>query len=135
VYLCTTLPDVEGDASIQKVTFGVKYGLKTTVYAGLALVAAAVILGFVLDDELIFYAAFFSVPVSVWAALKLKLEDVRRAIKYSILLLAAAIAIKYKIELKSFFYFFLLVGVYLVSKFYYKFRFGIDYPRTVSLKF
>jgi 4-hydroxybenzoate polyprenyltransferase len=129
VYLCTTLPDAEGESSVQKVTFGVKYGLKITVYAGLALVVAAVILGYVLDDELIFYAAFFSVPVFSWAAIMLKLEDAHRAIKYSILLLAAALAIKYKIELNSYLYFFILLGVYLVSKFYYKFRFGIDYPR------
>ncbi|MFQ5822441.1 MAG: UbiA family prenyltransferase [bacterium] len=122
VYLFTTLPDLQGDASSEKVTFGVKYGFKATVYLGLFFEILALFSSFRLNDEIIFYPAFFSLPFFVWAVVKLKINDVIRVIKYSILFLSLTICIKFH------FYFFILVGVYLISKIYYKLRFGIDYP-------
>ncbi len=129
VYLYTTLPDVDGDASAQKLTFGVKYGFKATVYCGFLLLLITLISAYILKDELIFYPAFFSVPFYVWVLIKLRLEDVYRAIRFPILLLALTICIKYKIEFDSYGYFLILVGVYYISKLYYKLRFGIDYPK------
>lgn len=126
VYLFTTLPDVEGDASSEKVTFGVKYGFKATVYLGLFFEIMAVISSLKLDDEIIFYPAFFSIPFFVWAAVKLRINEVVRAIKYSILFLSLSVCIKLP------FYFFILLGVFFISKIYYKLRFGIDYPNLAA---
>ncbi|MFQ5676087.1 MAG: UbiA prenyltransferase family protein, partial [bacterium] len=43
VYLLTTLPDMEGDASTKKMTFGVKFGFTATIYAALFFELIAVI--------------------------------------------------------------------------------------------
>ncbi|MFQ5771149.1 MAG: UbiA family prenyltransferase [bacterium] len=112
VYLYTTLPDVAGDASFEKVTFGVKYGIKATVYLGLIFEILALVTALILNDEIIFYPAFFSLPFFIWTGIKLRKKDILRAIKYSILLLSLTICIKLPQ------YFFLLAGVYVVSKIY-----------------
>lgn len=126
VYLYTTLPDVEGDRSSNKVTFGVRYGFKVTVYAGVLLVVAAAAVGLALRDEVIFYPAFFSLPFYLWAAFKMEMDDVVRAVKYPILLLSLTVCVKWPE------YFFVLVGIYAISKIYYKFRFGLNYPSLSS---
>ena len=129
IYLYTTLPDTDGDAVSEKVTFGVKYGFKTTVYVGFVFILITLVSSYILKDELIFYPAFFSLPFFIWTLVKLRLEDVYRAIRFPILLLSISICIKYKIVFDSLIYFFILIGVYLASKIYYKLRFGINYPR------
>lgn len=122
VYLFTTLPDVEGDASSEKVTFGVKYGFKATIYFGLFFEIIALISSLKLNDEIIFYPAFFSLPFFIWAAVTLRIREVLRAIKYSILLLSLTVCIKLPL------YLLILAGVFFSSKIYYKLRFGMDYP-------
>lgn len=122
VYLYTTLPDIEGDQSSEKMTFAVKYGTKATVYAGLAFEIFSLVTAYILDDPVIFYPAFFSLPFFIWAALKLDMKDVLRAVKYPILFLALAVCV----DVPKFFI--LLVAVYFLSKLYYRFRFGINYP-------
>jgi hypothetical protein len=126
--LLTTLPDVKGDASTEKITFGVKYGVATTVYFSTGFLVVSCVVGYVFRDELIFYPAFFSLPFFIWAAVQLKMEDILRAIKYPILFLAMTISIKWRLAFSEYTFFFLLVAVYFISKFYYKFRFGVDYP-------
>lgn len=128
VYLYTTLPDMEGDASAEKRTFAVKYGFKATIYLGLLMELGALVSATILEDEVIFYPAFFSILFYIWASVKLRPEDVMRAIKYPVMTLALTVAIKYKVELGSLLYFYVLAGVYFVSKVYYRLRFGVDYP-------
>ncbi|RMF58523.1 MAG: hypothetical protein D6743_17580 [Calditrichaeota bacterium] len=128
VYLCTTLLDVQGDAASQKITFGVKYGMKTTIYVALLLETISMVSAYFLNDEIIFYPAFFSFPFFVWAGFRLRLKDVMRAIKYPILLLAFTVGIKWSLIYGRYDFFLLLLGVYAASKLYYKLRFGINYP-------
>ena len=134
VYLLTTLPDVEGDVSTQKLTFGVKFGVKKTVYFALIFEVVALVLSYRSNDELIFYPALFSLPFFIWASVTLKMTEVLRAVKYSILLLTFTICIKWVITYSNtafsfkYAYFFLLVGIYFLSKIYYKIRFGLSYP-------
>lgn len=132
VYLYTTLLDVEGDASSEKVTFGVKYGLKATIYLGLFFEILALITAFRLNDEIIFYPAFFSLPVFIWAVVKLNIKDVIRAIKYPILLLSITIWIEWVVIYSEHVFLFIIVGVYITSKIYYKLRFGINYPSLTA---
>jgi 1,4-dihydroxy-2-naphthoate octaprenyltransferase len=129
VYLYSTLPTSKEDGQAEKVTFGVKYGFKMTVYVGCILISVSLISAYRLSDELIFYPAFFSLPFFVWTAVKLRMEDVYRAISFPIMLLTLTTCIKYKIEINSLVYFFIIVGLYFLCKAYYRFRFGMDYPR------
>ncbi|MFQ5601643.1 MAG: hypothetical protein ACE5HS_00075 [bacterium] len=128
VYLFSTLPEKEKDTS-EGQTVGAKLGIKTTAYVGLILTILVVVVAFIMQDELAFYPAFLSIPFFVWAVVKLRPEDIQRAIKFPVLLFAIAICIKYKLELDSNTYFFILAGLYLFSRAYYKLRFGVDYPR------
>ncbi len=129
VYLYTTLPDSKSAEASEQNSFGKKYGIQTTVYLGLSLQVVATILGFLQNDETIFYSAFFAIPFSAWAAVKLKSEDVRRATGYSILLLTIAVLIQYQLQAGSYMLFFVMLGFYFFARFYYRFRFGLDYPR------
>ena len=129
VYLYSTLPTAEEDQAQNKVTFGVKYGFKNTVYIGCVLILFSLFGSFYLNDELIFYPAFFSLPFFAWAVVKLRMEDIYRAISFPILMLTLTICIKYKIEINSLVYFFIILGLYFACKAYYRFRFGVDYPR------
>ena len=128
------MPDVEGDAATQKLTFGVKFGFKTTVHFALTFEVVALVLAYLSKDELIFYPALFSLPFFIWASITLKMTEVLRAVKYSILLLTFTICIKWIIAYShtafsfKYAYFFLLMGVYFLSKIYYKIRFGLTYP-------
>ncbi len=129
IYLYTTLSDPKGADTSPKSSLGKKIGFQNAVYLGIALQAVATVFGLFLKDETIFYAAFFAIPFSVWAAVKLKMEDVRRTVGYSILLLTLAVLIKYQIEFHSYVLFFGMAIFYFLAKAYYKFRFGLDYPR------
>lgn len=122
VYLYTTLPDVKGDASSEKLTFGVKYGIELTLYAGFLFELAALVISLILQDEVIFYPAFFALPFFVLAVIRKQMKDIVRSIKYPILFLSLAICVKYPP------FFFILLIVYFLSKLYYRLRFGIDYP-------
>ena len=129
VYLFTTLPSTEEDAAPNRMTFGLRYGFKQTVYLGCVLDVVAIVSAYYLGDEIIFYPAFFSLPFFIWAIVKQRTDDVYRAITFPIFLLSMTICFKYKMEIGSLVYFFLVFGLYFLSKAYYKFRHGIDYPR------
>ncbi|MDZ7343681.1 MAG: UbiA family prenyltransferase [candidate division KSB1 bacterium] len=126
VYLYTTLLDVDGDASTQKMTFGVRYGLRATAITGCLLELGALISAWWLEDPVILYPALAAAPFFCWAAIKQRLADVSRAIKFPILFLALAICVK------VWPYFFLLLLVFSFSRWYYRRRFGLKYPSLAA---
>ncbi len=122
VFLYTTLPDVSGDRQSGKVTFSVRFGQKWTLALGALLEVAALVGSFLDRDPILFYPALFTAPVFLWAVYTQKMRDVLRAVKWSILLLALYVCVNWPA------YFLVLLAVYLASKWYYRFRFGIEYP-------
>jgi hypothetical protein len=126
VYLYTTLLDLDGDAGTQKMTFGVRYGFAVTSLAGCTLELGALISAWWLKDFVIFYPALIAAPFFVWAAIKQRLNEVSRAIKLPILFLALAICVK------VWQYLFLLAFVFYFSKWYYRRRFGLNYPSLAA---
>lgn len=122
VYLYTTLLDLEGDAEINKVTFGVKFGWRATIFAGAALEGLAILTAFWIEDPLILYPALIAAPFFWWTAFKQRRSDVARAIKLPILFLALAISFK------VWQYVLVLAFVFFFSKWYYQQRFGLKYP-------
>ena len=126
VYLYTTLLDLDGDTEAQKMTFGVRYGLRTTAIAGCTLEVGALASAWWLKDLVIFYPALIAAPFFLWAALKPCLAKVSRAIKLPILFLALAICFK------AWQYFFLLAFVFYLSRWYYRRRFGLNYPSLAT---
>ncbi|MGH7493990.1 MAG: UbiA family prenyltransferase [bacterium] len=122
VYLYTTLLDVEGDAETNKLTFGVKFGWRATVFAGAILEGLAIFAAFWVSDPIILYPALIAAPFFFWATLKQRRCDVSRAIKFPILFLALAIGVK------VWQYLLVLAFVFFFSKWYYQHRFGLKYP-------
>jgi len=122
VYLYTTLLDVAGDRRTGKRTFGVTFGRPATVISGAALEGIALATAWLLRDPVMLFPAGLAAPFFIVAAIRQRDEDVHRAIKLPILLLAVAICF-HVIE-----YLLLLVFVYFFSKWYYLYRFGIVYP-------
>ncbi len=126
VYLYTTLLDLDGDAEMQKMTFGVRYGLRTTAIAGCGLELGALASAWWLNDFVIFYPALIAAPFFLWAAVKPCLAKVSRAIKLPILFLALAICFK------VWQFFLLLAFVFFLSRWYYRRRFGLNYPSLAA---
>ncbi len=126
VYLLTTIVDREGDALIGKRTFAVRYGVPATLRAGLVLEIFSLAGAALLRDALIFWPALAAVPFFIAAVRKSSDRAIDRAIKYPILFLALAVCAKWP------FYLLLLLATFLVSKWYYHYRFGISYPSLES---
>jgi 4-hydroxybenzoate polyprenyltransferase len=122
VFLYTTLPDAHGDEASGKVTFSVRFGKKRTLQLGALLEVAALVGAYLTSDPILFYPALFTAPVFLWAVYTQEMRDILRAVKWSILLLALFVCVTWPA------YFLVLVAVYFASKWYYRLRFGIQYP-------
>ena len=57
--------------------------------------------------------------------------EILRAVKYTLLLLAMSVAIKWLIVYSQQSLFILLIAIYLLSRFYYKYRLGREHPSVV----
>jgi 1,4-dihydroxy-2-naphthoate octaprenyltransferase len=126
VYLYTTLLDLDGDAESNKLTFGVRYGFSATTIVGCMLELGALLSAWWLKDFVIFFPALIAAPFFTRAAIKQNLSEVSRAIKLPILFLALAIC------LKIWQYFLLIAVVFYFSKWYYRRRFGLNYPSLAA---
>ncbi|HDP99926.1 MAG TPA: hypothetical protein ENN22_12180 [bacterium] len=126
VYFLTTIPDIPGDREFGKITFGVKYGKRLTTYWAAAFEFVAVVISFVLKDFVIFFPALAALPLFVIAVVRQRLEDVLRAIKFTVLFASLAVCVVYPL------YFFVLVINYFFSKWYYRKRFDLEYPKFAA---
>ena len=112
-----------GEEASEQTTFAAKFGLQRTLVIALIFEIIALVSAFLLKEELAFYPALFSLAVFIWVLIKSNRTEIVRAVKYPVFLLAAAVCIKWLITHQGYNFFFFLVGVYLVSKLYYNFRF------------
>lgn len=126
VYFLTTLADIEGDAEAGKITIGVKYGFSISIFLALIFEIATVTMSFYLNDYILFFPALFSLPLFVITAITKKLDDALRTIKFSVLFTSIAVCIKFP------YYLVLIVVLFFFSKWYYKIRFNIDYPKFAA---
>jgi len=121
-YLSTTLPDRVGDAQTGKRTFPVRYGTFPTVAWSLVfeIVAASVCLA--CRHWLLFVPAALALPFFIRAVVTRRIGDSVLATKLAILALAAAVCVAVPLFLIP------ILGVFLLSKWYYRTRFELDYP-------
>lgn len=122
LYLLTTLPDIEGDATTGKITFPVKYGLLTTLRSSCLLMTIALILAVYLNDGFLLAVAMMVFPFFLRMIWVQKINTVVVAVKMGILFLALAVCLKFPPFLG------LMSAAYGLSRFYYKRRFGLEYP-------
>jgi len=126
VYFLTTLADISGDAAAGKLTFGVKYGYNRSVYFALAFETITIMLSLWLRDYILFIPALLSFPFFMIAAFSLKLEDVLKAIKYTVLFASLMVCVKYPL------YFLVILFIFFFSKWYYRKRFNLEYPKFAA---
>ena len=123
VYLHTTVPDREGDAKTGKVTFVVRYGMDATVLWAFAFDLTAAVTAFLIRDWILWIPATAALPLFVISWRRKRVRDSLRATQWSVMGLAAAVSVVYPLFLIPMF------TVYLVSRYYYKKRFGFNYPQ------
>ena len=126
VFLLTTILDISGDKETEKITFGVRYGLKKTVYWALVFEIICAIISFWLREWLLFFPAVLAMPLFSIAAFKQDLKSINLAIKITVLLASLAVCAVYP------FYFLLIVVNYFFSKWYYRVRFHLEYPKFAA---
>jgi len=125
VYLNTTLPDIEGDRKMGKMTLGVKYGIFPVSLISAILVLVSIVLAFLLRDYPFFIAALLSLPFFVWSTWTKETKTITLSVKLAVLFLSL-IAIYYHP-----WYFLVLFLGFLGTRIYYKKRFGLVYPTFI----
>jgi chlorophyll synthase len=126
IYLNTTVPDADGDKSVGKTTFSVKWGKQTAVVLASVLVAAAIILSLIVKDIPLLIASALCFPFFVSSAFVRKERAITITTKVSILFLSVAAGVFYL------WYFAVLIVGFVGTRLYYKARFGLDYPTLVQ---
>lgn len=122
IFLLTTLPDVEGDRRVGKMTFGARYGIPATVILALIFEVLTIILALLVRDWAILIPACLALGFFVNAARKADLPSVLLAVRLSVLFISLMVCIRYP------FYLIVLVLNFYLSKWYYRKRFNLDYP-------
>jgi 1,4-dihydroxy-2-naphthoate octaprenyltransferase len=122
VYLYTTLLDVDGDADTKKMTFGVCYGMRTTILVGGVLELGALASAYWLKRCDYFLPSIDRHAIFYVATIRPKLAEISHAIKLPILFLALTICFQ------IWPYFLWLGFVFYWSRWYYRRRFGLRYP-------
>jgi len=126
VYLLTTLPDIDGDKATGKITFGVKYGRKASTYLAVGFEFVAVLISYLLKDYMLFLPALVSFPLFLIAAVSQEMDDVFRTIKFTVLFASLAVCLKYPL------YFVIILVTFYFSKWYYRKRFDLEYPKFAA---
>lgn len=122
VYINTTLPDIEGDRSTGKVTWGVKFGVFYSILFSTLLVFLSLITALVFLDLPFLFSALLSFPFYILALLTQEVDKSVLATKVSLFLLSLAAGYFYS------WYLIILILGYLGTKLYYKQRFSLEYP-------
>ena len=125
VYLNTTLPDIEGDRKVKKITLGVKLGIVKASWLSVIFVTSSLFLALFVKDWVFMLAGGLCFPFFLSAALTKKTKQIILSNKMAILFLTIAAAIFYP------WYFIILLVGFLATRFYYGARFNMTYP-TIS---
>lgn len=122
MYLLTTVPDMEGDRRSGKRTMSVAYGLKTTVMFSAVLYAGAVISSFLCGDYNILLPALALSPFYAGLLMRPDRDRTMRTIKFGLFFFSLMIGFYFPL------YLFAILLFFIVTRWYYKKRFGIIYP-------
>jgi 4-hydroxybenzoate polyprenyltransferase len=122
LYLLTTLPDLAGDSATGKITIPVRYGFNNTVWFSFLLFLLAAVIAVWFSDGFLFILSLIVFPFFVSAVAAKTMPAVILAIKMGIFFFSLGICFKFPPFLG------MIVLAFFVTRFYYKRRFGFDYP-------
>lgn len=123
VYINTTLVDIEGDLSSGLSTTGVYFGKNNAPLISLFIVLLTLIISFMQNNWIIFSIVGISLPLFVRACLKKNRKEFLISVQVPGWLFVIFLGLIYP------YYFLFIVFIYLLTKFYYKNRFNMNYPR------
>lgn len=123
VYLNTTIPDYASDRATGNITTGVFLGGRATVWLALILMLLSLVLAIALSDALAAVAAGCALPLFLAAALTGKMKWTMLSYQGGALVLVLLLGLVFP------FYFVLLLITFVSLRLYYKWRFGMNYPR------
>ena len=126
IYLNATIPDIEGDKKVGKITLGVKWGKFTSKLFSGFLVLVALVFSVILKDYFFSVVTLISAVFFVYMILSDNNQVIILATKIAVLGLSIVAGIFYT------WYFILLLSVYIFSKIYYRSRFNINYPTLLG---
>ncbi len=122
IYLNTTVPDMEGDKKVGKITLAVRLGKRKVTFLSTILVMVAIMLSIFMRDFPFLIAAGLSLPFFIVSTLTQRKRVIVLATKVSILFLSIIAGIFYP------WYFIILILGFVGTRLYYKRRFNLDYP-------
>jgi len=124
IYLGTTLADRSVDMGQDKRTLAVVLGVKGTIkLMSLLILLTLVTLPFSEKSEPMLCATLLSLPFFIWLLVKPSDSVIHYSFRVPVFILTLIVAWYYH------FYIFLLLGVWLLSRIYYKERYQVIYPR------
>jgi len=126
IYLNTTIPDIDGDRGMGKITLAVRWGKKKVIVLTCFLVAISMVLSFLIKDIPFLFASSLSFPFFIYSAFDKKDRVIVITTKVSILFLSIAAGIFYP------WYFAILILGFVGTRLYYKARFNLDYPTLLK---
>lgn len=122
LYFLTTIPDREGDAAAEKVTFPVRYGFSPTLWISSGCYLLAALTGFYLGDQFLLIILAAVAPFWCYALIRHTPAAVIIALKMGIFFFSIGVCIKFPL------FGILIIATYFVTRVYYKIRFNFDYP-------
>jgi len=122
LYLNTTIPDYKGDKQTDKVTFSVKFGIKTTQIFALVCEIITLLTALYFKDWILGIPAFLILPFFIRSCLKIDTSVSLQATKFAIAVLTVMICIVY------IWYAVLVVFIFGMTKLYYHKRLNFNYP-------
>ncbi|MEE9166234.1 MAG: UbiA family prenyltransferase [Candidatus Neomarinimicrobiota bacterium] len=114
--------DLKGDREAEKSTFAVRFGSRPAVVWGTVFLSISMILGYLHHDAVISTSSAVSLPFFLVALAFTRMDHIQRAVRYPVFILAAFVCVRYP------WFFLALIVLFYFSKFYYYFRFNVDYP-------
>lgn len=122
LYFLTTLPDAAGDATSGKMTFPVKYGKSKTINLCLFFFLLAFITSVWHKNEFMLVVTFLTLPFVLRLYGKKDVPSAIIAVKAGISFFALTVCINFPALLA------LMAMIFFFTRYYYKNRFGFDYP-------
>lgn len=122
IFVNTTLPDLKGDLASGDRTIGAVLGMRGSMILSSALLGCALASGAALRDPIALGAVLISLPAHVKMVASRSVPSILAANKWGVLSLSIAVGIFAPV------YLLWLAFIILMTRLYYKHRFGIKYP-------
>jgi 1,4-dihydroxy-2-naphthoate octaprenyltransferase len=122
LYLYTILPDKEGDRQSQKKTLAVIFATERLIIAAFILYLGGLTITVCLADYQALFFYVLSLPFFISTLMTRNVAETIRTTKFAILFFALSVCLRLPL------YFLLMLGGFVLTKLYFKYRFGFNYP-------